>query len=292
MKILTIHHSTTYHYKRPVGFGEHRLMMRPRDSHDLRLLHSELMVSPLATVRWMHDVFGNSVAVAQFADTADHLQVVSNLTLERYALERQVFPISPEAASYPFVYSTADRTDLARLLEEHYPDPKNIVGEWARSFATEKGIDTLDLLARMNAAIKAEFKYSSRDDEGTQSPIETLERRSGTCRDFALLLIEAVRCLGFGARFITGYLYDPKLDGVEASVQGAGASHAWADIYLPGAGWIEFDPTNGLINGENLVRVAVVRDPSQAIPLAGSFIGEPDSFLSMEIEVTVKSAAM
>jgi transglutaminase-like putative cysteine protease len=144
----------------------------------------------------------------------------------------------------------------------------------------------------MNRAVKRDFAYSGRDSEGTRSPLETLERGGGSCRDFALLLIEAVRCLGFGARFVSGYLYDPILDGAEGdAVKGAAATHAWAEIYLPGAGWVEYDPTNGIVAGENLIRVAVSRDPSQAIPVDGSFIGDPESFLGMDVEVTVTSGS-
>ena len=292
MKILTVHHATTYRYREAVSFGEHRLMLRPRDSHDLRLLRSQLTLSPPGVVRWHYDVFGNSVAVASFSAPAEELKIASTLLLERYALERPVFPIAPEAETYPFVYSTSDRTDLGRLLEQHYPDPKGVVAAWAQQFVVQKGIDTIELLATMNAAIKRDFAYASRDTEGTQSPIETLESGGGSCRDFALLLIEAVRCLGFGARFVTGYLYDPILDGGQGdAVQGAGATHAWADIYLPGAGWVEYDPTNGLVAGENLIRVAVTRDPSQAIPVEGSFIGDPASFVAMDVQVTVSSGS-
>ena len=232
------------------------------------------------------------MALVAFSEPAAELRIVSLLTLERYGLERPVFPVEPEAATYPFVYSTNDRTDLGRLMEQHYPDPRGIVAAWANEFVPQKGIDTLALLQEMNAAIKRDFAYASRDAEGTQSPLDMLESRSGSCRDFALLLIEAVRCLGFGARFVTGYLYDPLLDGANGdAVQGAGATHAWAEIYLPGAGWIEYDPTNGLIAGENLIRVAVVRDPSQAIPVMGSFTGDAASYLGMEVEVTVSSGS-
>ena len=147
---------------------------------------------------------------------------------------------------------------------------------------------TLDLLRSLNAAFKTDFTYNVRYEEGTQSPTETLEKRTGTCRDYALLFMEAVRSLGFGARFITGYLYDPALDGGDA-MQGAGATHAWADVYLPGAGWVEYDPTNGIIAGENLIRVAVTRDPSQALPISGSFTAKPSDFLGMTVEVTVSA---
>jgi transglutaminase-like putative cysteine protease len=286
MKVLTVRHATHYRYAGPVELGEHRLMVRPRDSHDLRLISSELTLSPPGNVRWRHDVFGNSVAIIDFATQASELLIVSELTLERFGAAHPTFSIAPEAATYPFIYSPDDRSDLGRLLERHYPDPKDTVLSWARQFVGEGTVDTLELLGSMNAAIKRNFVYQRRDDEGTQAPTETLQLGSGSCRDFALLLIEAARCLGIGARFVTGYLYDPALD-TENALQGGGTTHAWADIYLPGAGWVEYDPTNGLIAGESLIRVAVTRDPSQAIPVAGSFTGLTGSSLGMMVEVTV-----
>ena len=286
MKLLTVRHATTYRYSAPVAFGQHRLMLRPRDSHDLRLIGAELALSPGGTMRWMHDVFGNSVALVDFSAPAAELSIISTLTLERYALARPDFPIAPEAENYPFMHSADDRIDLARLREPHYPDPRGVLEQWARQFILETPANTFNLLTTMNAAIRGSFEYRAREEEGTRAPLETIEERSGTCRDFALLFIEAARTLGFGARFVSGYLYDPALDG-GAAVQGAGATHAWADIYLPGAGWVEFDPTNALVAGENLIRVAVTRDPAQAIPIAGTFAGEGAKYLGMEVEVTV-----
>ena len=289
MKLLTVRHATTYRYDAPVTFGQHRLMLRPRDSHDLRLVGAELSLSPPGKLRWLHDVFGNSVALVDFEEPAAALSIVSTLTIERYALARLDFPIAPEAESYPFMHSADDRSDLGRLRERHYPDPRGLVDLWAKQFILETPTNTFNLLATMNAAIRGSFGYHAREEEGTQSPVETLEIKSGTCRDYALLFIEAARALGFGARFVSGYLYDPALDGGDA-MQGAGATHAWAEVYLPGAGWVEFDPTNGLIAGENLIRVAVTRDPAQAVPIGGSYSGE-GKFVGMDVDVTVRAEA-
>jgi transglutaminase-like putative cysteine protease len=283
---LTVHHVTTYRYASPVSFGRHRLMLRPRDSHELRLQSAELTVSVPCTVAWQYDVFGNSVAFVDFTGSADSLSIASTLKIERYALAQPNFPIAADAEVYPFMHSADDRADLGRLRELNYPDPRNIVTEWARQFAAGERKRTWDVLADMNSAINAGFKYSARYEEGTQTPLETLERNNGTCRDFALLFMEAARALGFGARFVTGYLDDPPDEG---GVQGAGATHAWAEIFLPGAGWVEFDPTNGLIAAENLLRVAVTRDPSQAVPVGGSYVGTPDAYLGMEVTVTVQA---
>ncbi len=290
MKYLTVRHETRYSYSAPVKFGTHRLMLRPRDSHDLRLVDAELTLSPPGETRWMHDVFGNSVAQVEFAQESSELLIVSTLHLEHYGLTRPVFPIAPEAQVYPFVYSGNDRSDLGRLLDRHYPDPNGLVDAWAKQFVSGRFMSTYNLLSNMNGAIKNQFAYNTRYEEGTQTPIETLQRMSGTCRDFALLFIEAVRSLGFGARFITGYLYDPALDGADEGMQGSGATHAWADVYLPGAGWVEYDPTNGLIAGDNLIRVAVTRDPSQAIPVTGTFDGTTGQFQGMTVDVTVHAS--
>jgi transglutaminase-like putative cysteine protease len=289
MRMLTVRHATTYRYARPVSFGPHRLMLRPRDSHDLRLVSAELTLSPPGNVRWMHDVFGNSVALVDFLAPAATLAIASTLKIERYGIEGPEFPIAPEAEFYPFIYSSSDRVDLGRLLEQHFPDPNRVLARWADSFVTSRPMRTLDLLKNMNAALAPRITYTERHESGTQSPAETLERNSGACRDFAMTLIEAARYLGFGARFVSGYLYDPALDRGHAT-QAVAATHAWAEIYLPGAGWIEYDPTDVLIAGEMLIRVAVTRDPSQAIPISGSFTGARSDFLEMNVEVTVTQA--
>ena len=153
MKLLTVRHATTYRYARPVTFGCHRLMLRPRDSHDLRLVGAALSLAPACTVRWMHDVFGNSVALVDFTEPAAELCIISTLTIERYALARPDFPIAQEAESYPFVYSANDRSDLGRLVERHYPDPRSIVDEWAKHFILEMPTNTFNLLATINAAM-------------------------------------------------------------------------------------------------------------------------------------------
>lgn len=289
MAILNVRHTTVYRYSRPVRLGDHRLMLRPRDSHDLRLIRTNLKCSPAAALRWRYDVFGNSIAIASFAEPAAELRIESTLQLETYLVERPAFQITPEAVSYPFVYSADDRIDLGRMLDRHYPDPTDRLGSWARGFVRGNPTDTSALLADLNAGVKAAISYQSREAEGTQTPVETLNRGWGTCRDLAVLLIEAARSLGFGARIVTGYLYSPSADDRSRVAIGAGATHAWADIYVPGAGWIAYDPTNGTIGGRDLIRVAVTRDISQAVPIAGSFVGAPGDYLGMTVDVSVGS---
>jgi transglutaminase-like putative cysteine protease len=282
LTILDVRHTTVYRYRRPVRLGDHRLMLRPRDSHDLRLIDTSLNISPQASIRWVHDVFGNSVALASFSGSTTELQIESILRLETFAVSRPVFQITPEAVSYPFTYSADDRIDLGRLLDRQYPDPADRVGSWARGFVRSNPTDTLALLADLNSGVAKRVSYQSREAEGTQTPIETLDRGWGSCRDFAVLLIEAARSLGFGARVVTGYLHSPS-----TTAFGAGTTHAWADIYVPGSGWMAYDPTNGTIDSGDLIRIAVTRDIRQAVPVAGTFVGAPDSYLGMTTNVTV-----
>jgi transglutaminase-like putative cysteine protease len=279
MPIVTIRHTTSYRYARPVEFGDHRLMFRPRDSHDMRLLQTGLEISPAARVRWLHDVFGNSIAIAAFSEPAPELRLVSTIRLEHFPAPAIEFLIEPYARQHPFTYSAEDAPDLGRTIERHYPDPGHRVDEWARRFVSAPGeTDTQALLVTITAAIREEFRYEAREAEGTQTPVETLDRGSGTCRDFALFMMEAVRSLGFAARFVSGYLYDDQ-------AVGGGATHAWVQVYLPGGGWVEFDPTNAIVGGQKLVRVAVTRDPAQAIPVSGTWTGSPADFVGMTVNV-------
>ena len=289
MTQLTVLHTTVYRYQRPVRFGEHRLMFRPRDSHDMRLIDTALTISPPAEVRWLHDVFSNSIAIATFNEPAEELRFESRIRIEHYGLSYPDFAIEPYAKTFPFSYRSEEIPDLVRNIERHYPDPEGKVDHWAKKLVHDSdSMDTQEVLFNMTRAINQEIAYQRRYTVGVQTPTETLELGSGTCRDMALLMMAGARALGLAARFVSGYLYDASLDGVgEEEMQGSGDTHAWVEIYLPGAGWVEFDPTNGLVGGGHLIRVAVARDPSQAIPLQGTYFGAPDDFIEMQVEVTV-----
>lgn len=282
-------HTTVYRYSAPVSFGEHRVIFRPRDSHDLRVLATDLSVSPEAAVRMIQDPHSNSVALVQPLETSDTLSIVCSFSIEHAHTNNLELPLSPSAEQFPFSYAREDRYDLEHYLRPHHDDPDGRLTAWARQFIRHDGPTlTRDLLVTMNQHIRDNFRYAARDEEGTQSPLETLDAGSGSCRDFALLMMEAARRLGIATRFVSGYLYDPALDDGEADgTVGAGATHAWLQAYLPGAGWVPFDPTNNLLGGNQLIRVGVARDPSQAAPISGSWYGPKDAYAGMQVTVQV-----
>jgi transglutaminase-like putative cysteine protease len=285
MITLRIRHRTTYDYRHPVALVPHRLMLRPRESRELRLISASLSISPHASMTWAHDVFGNAVATAAFHDRTQKLVIESSAEVQLDAADWPVFDIAASAIFYPFQYSEDELTDLGALRVEQYPDPQERLRSWARSFIFSEPTDTLSLLKDLGAGVSQAIHYQSREDEGTQSPTATLDRGWGSCRDFAVLLAEAARSLGFGARIVTGYLYNP--NNTLVGPNGSGSTHAWTEIFVPGAGWIAFDPTNRSVGGSNLIPVAVVRDIRQAVPVAGSFIGSSDAFTGMSVEVLV-----
>ena len=292
MRTLEIVHRTRYDYSAPVTLGEHRLMFRPRDSHDLRLLYTGLAIDPAAQVRWIHDAFGNSIAIAQFDGTTRMLELTSTIRLEHFGLPPELPPIEEYARKLPFAYLAEEAPDLARYVERHYPDPNATVSSWAKQFVEgEDGTDTFAMLTRMCRSIQETLTYAMRFEAGTQPPAVTLESGGGTCRDYALLMMEGARALGLAARFITGYLYDPALDDAAGGASSPAHPHAWMEVYLPGAGWVEFDPTNGIIGTERLIRVAVGRDPEQAMPIKGTFTGDADVAVNTLVDVQVRTLA-
>jgi len=263
-------------------------MLRPRESRDLRLISSNVTVTPTAVMTWAHDVFGNAIATATFQSMTNHLVIDSVAELQLDAIAWPIFDIAASAISYPFRYSDDDWTDLGALTVQQYPDPAGQLRDWARAFVRSTPTDTLALLKDLSAGVSGSIRYQSREDMGTQSPTQTLDRGWGSCRDFAVLFIEAVRSLGFGARIVSGYLYNPDRNSVGTT--GAGTTHAWGEVYVPGAGWITFDPTNRGVGGFNLIPVAVARDIRRAMPVTGSFVGMTDAFQEMVVEVIVTTA--
>lgn len=262
------------------------MMLRPRETPDLSLTSFDLEVTPEARIDWSHDVAGNAIAMAQFDTMTDALSIRSRTRVELRAPVWPVFPIAASAASYPFLYSYDDWTDLGALATPQYLDDKGRLSHWVEQFVMGRPTDTLSLLKDISNGVTAEISYQSRETEGTQGPLETLDRGWGSCRDFAVLFAEAVRTLGFGARLVSGYLYNPSGDQLGSA--DAGSTHAWTEVFVPGAGWIPFDPTNRSVGSTNLVPVAVARKIEQVAPVTGSFQGRPADVLSMEVTVDVK----
>jgi transglutaminase-like putative cysteine protease len=287
MRRFTVRHATVYRYSEPVGLGEHRWMFWPRASHDLRLIRSSLAIVPQpADLHWSLDVFDNTVAVATFSGQTTELRFESAVTLEHIETITPEYRLEPAARTYPFAYSSEERADLARGLEQRFPAEN--VRQWATGFLASGGSgssDTMSLLRSMTVGINQQFEYRRRGECGVQSPSDTLQRGHGTCRDFALLMIEGVRALGMAARFVSGYVFLPDAD--PRLTIGRGATHAWLQVYLPGMGWVDFDPTNKIVGNRNLIRVAVAWDHAQVLPLWGTFIGRRSAFQGMEVAVSV-----
>lgn len=285
MTRIQISHTTIYRYHNAVSLNPHRLMLRPRESRELQLMSHTVRVSPDATIAWAHDVSGNAVATASFTGKTDTLRIESNIELTLTSNPWPIFNIAATALTYPFFYSNDDRADLGALAIQQYLDPMGRLQKWARSFVRGPAPDTLELLKAISHGVSEALQYEVRESEGTQTPIDSLDRGRGSCRDFAILFAEAVRSLDIGARIVSGYLYDPQSTATGSS--GAGSTHAWAEVYVPGAGWINFDPTNRSIGGFNLVPVAVARDITLLMPVSGSYVGAADAFAGMKVEVRV-----
>jgi transglutaminase-like putative cysteine protease len=279
---LNIYHRTTYRYARAVALQAHRVMLRPRGSHELSVLANSISCLPPAELNWSQDVFGNLFATATFAESTAELIITGEMTVEQSAAAWPVFRIATDAHSFPFDYSQDEQTDLGALRVPDHVDPDGKLQAWARAFIHSTPTDTLSLLKDVNAGILGSVVYRTRDEEGTQTALETLAKASGSCRDIEALFIETVRHLGFGARAVSGYLFDPGM-----TIGDAGSIHAWAEVYLPGAGWIAFDPTHRRVGGASLIPIAVARNNAQIMPIVGGYIGTAENSLSMDVEVSV-----
>lgn len=289
MPVVSIRHLTAYRYRKPVGFGEHRVMYRPLESFDQRVLSATLDVGPEPSLlSHVHEVSGAAVAVVRFDTRADGLTFESRITVDH--TPRPAFDLESEHSTidlHPFSYGADDRSDLALTIARRHADDGE-VEDWARGFVNHAGRTRLSkVLSDITYAIRGDFAYSLRLEGAPQTPLETLARRSGTCRDFAVLMAEAARSLGLAARFTSGYVYSGSR---KAGRTGGGHSHAWTRVYLPDCGWVDFDPTNGIVGNKDLVRVAEVIDPRAALPLHGSWRGQKGDFLGMDVTVDVSVA--
>ena len=278
---LRILHETRYYYERPVGFGPQRLMIRPRDSHALRIVEASLRLFPPGATRWSYDANGNCICIFEPAGRADAMRVASELIIDRYPAPLVPQRIENPDTLTPIVYSREDRATLEPFIAPVTDDPDAVLLRWLRGLAGHRDEPALAFLLRINDLIHKQFEYRAREEEGVQTPAETLQKRSGACRDLAWLMVEGLRRLGYAALFATGYIHSPN-----AQIRGAGATHAWCEVFLPDLGWLEFDPTNGLAESPDLIRVAATRTPAQALPVSGAIIGDPGrSRLHVSVDV-------
>lgn len=279
---LRIRHETIYRYARPVQFLEHRLLLSPRPRHDITVLSTRLSIAPGATLDWREDVLDNLVATATFDAAASSLSILAEHDVEHRAAAYPLFRIAPAAHRYPFSYSCEDEALLAPGLMTPGPQTGDPVEAWTDSFLGTAPSDTLQLLNALNAAIGGAIAYRVREEEGTQSPPQTLALASGSCRDIAALFVAVARRLGFAVRAVSGYLFDPGM-----AAGDVGATHAWAEIFLPEAGWVAFDPTQQRIGSAGLVATACGVDSASIVPIIGGFLGDRSDFLEMHADVTV-----
>lgn len=287
--VYDIEHTTTYTYKKPVTFGQHRALFLPRIGHSGRLHSHSITANVPTSIRWIRDALSNSVALIDFLEPSAELAVTFKFRGAHYGAQGIAeCPVEPRGQAFPVHYTPDEWTDLAAFMRPHADDLDGSLAAWGRSFLAAAENDTGEVLRRMMDSIRDTCKYEGREIAGTQPPAETLKLKSGTCRDFAWLMIEALRALGLACRFESGYLYDSTLDGGSVALTGSASTHAWLTVYLPGAGWLHCDPTNRISGGSELIPVAVARHPAQAVPLQGSWFGAASDYLGMNVNVSIK----
>lgn len=283
MRHLQIEHETTYKYTEIVTLMPHKLLLRPREGHDIRIESADLTISPAHHLQWQRDVYGNSVALASFIEPSNRLSIVSRLLLQHYDDQPLNFLVADFAVLYPFQYEAVERVDLGPYLLPVFVSDQPLLRTWLRPFwQPGQVVETYVLLDTINKAIACNFAYQQREQPGVQTPATTLDKHSGSCRDSATLFIEACRNLGLAARFVSGYLHSTTV------TQGQGATHAWSEVYLPGAGWKGFDPTSGQVVGNDHIAVAVSRHPELVPPISGSFLAATPQSPLMHVAVQVE----
>jgi transglutaminase-like putative cysteine protease len=282
MKRIKIVHKTEYHYNQPVTFGPHRLMMRPREGHDVHIVSGRFDIEPSATVRWLRDIYSNSIAVLTFSEPSRKLIIDVEVQVELRDDNPITCLIEPDASQFPFQYPPEEQVELIHYRLPSYPYEGPKLRYWLGDlYRPGETIGTFDLLEKLNTQIYRSFAYQHREDPGVQLPCDTLTRKSGSCRDFAVFMMEAARHWGFGARFVSGY--------IQMAEGQHGATHAWTEVYIPGAGWRGFDPTNNKLAGNEHISVAVAREQEKACPVSGAWEGPANAFSNMEVSVQVVS---
>ncbi len=286
MRRVNISHVTEYLFASTVSLLPHRLLMRPRESHNVRIESSELDISPAHFLQWKRDILDNSVALVSFTEDSNQVRITSNVVIQHYEDNPFDFLVDDYAVFHPFDYTAEELPELTPYLQPIYPSDRTMIQHWLGRLGLLEPMETFILLDRMNREITARFRYQMREEQGVQSPRDTLARNSGSCRDFAALFMEACRFIGLASRFVSGYLYSAATEAENCS------THAWAEVYLPGAGWKGFDPTSGEVVGNRHIATAVARHPEAVPPVAGSFIGpaSPIPLLNVSLRVSALTA--
>ena len=282
MRRLQISHVTTYEYTESVTLLPHKLLLRPREGHDIRIESAKLQLYPAHHLQWQRDVYDNAVALATFSEPGNRLSIDSRLILQHYADQPLDFLVSESAVRYPFRYDPAEQADLCAYILPLFAADQSLLSNWLQPYwQPGQVVETYVLLEWINKAIATGFDYQQREEPGVQTPAETLAKRSGSCRDFATLFMEACHYLGLAARFVSGYLCTP------IAPQALGATHAWSEVYLPGAGWKGFDSTSGQVVGNDHIALAVSRHPESVPPVSGSFLAANPQSPIMRVLVEV-----
>lgn len=284
MKRIEINHTTRYDFGTPARLGLHTLLLRPREGHDLRIARSELDIAPLAFLTWRRDLYDNVLGLAAFGEApTSELSIESRLEVELYDTTPLDFLVDDHALHIPFNYKPEEHIALAPYLSSDYANDARLL-RWVEQFRrVPRGTETYTVVDRMNHQIHADFGYEVREEEGVRTPAETLGLKKGSCRDLAALFLESCRHIGIAARFVSGYVHGP------ATEAGGASTHAWAEVYLPGAGWKGFDPTNDVIVGSDHIPVAVHRHPEAIPPVAGTFTGPKNLSAAMFVDVQISA---
>ena len=284
MARLRITHRSEYHYTGPVQLGRHRLVLRPREGHDLRVESMQLEISPSHRLVWSRDVFGNSIAIVDFIEPTTKLTIVSEVVVFRTAPFPQEEPHEPWRVEYPVVYDPLEIVLASAYQATSYPDDLYELRLWIYSIRPTIDLqDAESTIFSLGTEIHRLIRYQRRSEHGVQSPTETLRLARGSCRDMATLMMEAGRTLGLATRFASGYL------DCAASLAGRASMHAWVEFYLPALGWRGFDPTLGEPTSLKHVVTGVSNHPRGVMPISGKFVGAQSDFSKMVVQVTTEA---
>lgn len=286
MTRFRIVHRTDYFYSRPVELGRHRLVLRPREGHDLHVESMQLAIEPTHRLIWSRDVFGNSVAIVDFLEKTTRLSVVNDVIVVRTLPFPQQGSQVPWPVAFPAMYDPLEMTVAAAYQAPSYPDDVEGVRAWLDLILPFYGRnDAEQVLLALGRTVHQQISYQRRSEKGVQTPLQTLQLASGSCRDMATLMMEAGRVLGVAMRFASGYLDCP------ASLAGRASTHAWTESYLPALGWQGFDPTLGEPTSLKHVVTGVSNHPRGVMPISGMFTGAASDYREMNVQVTTERLA-